>query len=197
MRGTMWLMTLGCGILLSSGCCGFLANGSCGGGCGCQRCNSCDGDCGPACGPVRRPYRERASADDCGDCGNCGARGSCGQCDNECGSCCQQNFCFHPLRWIGSLFYCGTYCGPSCGNTYWCEGINDPPACHEPCNRGGQWTGHTGCASCNHGGMHESGEVSPVLEGAPLQDDPLQEPTPAVKAPTKAMRRPPADSYER
>ena len=31
MRGTMWLMALGCGILLSSsGCCGFLRNGGCG-----------------------------------------------------------------------------------------------------------------------------------------------------------------------
>ena len=87
---------------------------------------------------------------------------------NDCGGCCQRNFCFHPLGWIGSLFYCGTWCGPSCGNTYWGEGISDPPACHEPCSRGGQWTGHGGCASCNHGGMHESGDMSPVMDGAEL-----------------------------
>ena len=79
-------------------------------------------------------------------------RSSCGECGDDCGACCQRNFCFHPLRWIGSLFYAGTWCGPSCGNTYWGEGISDPPACHEPCNRGGQWTGRSGCASCNHGG---------------------------------------------
>ena len=31
MRGTMWLMALGCGIILSSsGCCGFLREGGCG-----------------------------------------------------------------------------------------------------------------------------------------------------------------------
>ena len=53
MRGTMWLMALGCGLLLSSsGCCGFLQNGGCGRGCGCDSCGTCDGECGP----VRRRF---------------------------------------------------------------------------------------------------------------------------------------------
>ncbi len=198
MRGTMWLMALSCGILLSSGCCGFLRNGSCGSGCGCESCGPCDGECGSTGGPVRRPYRQRVYADDGGGCGNCGGRETCGECGNECGGCCcQRNFCFHPLRWFGSLFYCGTWCAPNCGNTYWGEGISDPPACHDPCSRGGQWTGHGGCANCNRGGMHESAEESPVMDGAALQDDPLPEPTPAPKTPTKAMRRLPPDNYQR
>jgi len=198
MRGTMWLIALGCGILLSSsGCCGFLGSGRCGRGCGSESCGRCEDDCGPTCGPVRRPYRERAESDDCGECDTCGARTSCGRCGDCCGSCCQTNFCFHPFRWIGSLFYCGTWCGPSCGDTYWGEGISDPPACHEPCNRSGQWTGHGGCASCNRGGGYEGGDVSPAPDGVPVENDPALEPTPAPKSPTKATRRAPNDNYQR
>ncbi|MGO9109094.1 MAG: hypothetical protein ACLP9L_07675 [Thermoguttaceae bacterium] len=200
MRGTIWLTALGCGILLSSsGCCGFLRDG----GCGCESCGRCEDGCGPTCGPVRRPHRERIYGDDCGECSNCGARvssggdGNCNACGDECGGCCQRNFCFQPLRWVGRLFYADTWCGPSCGNTYWGEAISDPPDCHDPCNRRGQWTGRGGCASCNRGGMHESGEMSPVPDGAPLQDEPVMEPTPAPKAPTKATRRPPTDNYDR
>ncbi len=212
MRGTMWLMALGCGILLSSsGCCGFLRDGGCGRGCGCESCGPCDGDCGPTCGPVHRPYRERIHGDDCGQCGaSCGPIhrpcreriygddcGECGGCGNECGPCCQRNFCFHPLRWIGSLFYAGTWCGPCCGNTYWGEGISDPPDCHDPCNHGGHWTGHGGCASCNHGGEPEGDDFSPGADGVPLPGDPVMEPTLAPKAPTSATQRAPAYNYQR
>lgn len=195
MRGTMWLMALGCGILLSSsGCCGFLRQGDCGRGCGCESCRPCDGDCGPTCGPVRRPVRQRIYSDDGDGCGSGSCCPSCGKCCDEC--CCQRNFCFHPLRWIGSLFYCGTWCGPCCGSTYWGEGISDPPDCHDPCNRNGHWTGRSGCASCNHGGGYQESDVSPVPDGATLQDDPVLEPTPAP-APTKVGRRPANTNYDR
>ncbi len=191
MRGTMWLAALGCGILLSSGCCGFLQNGGCGRGCGYQSSGSCDGDC-PTCGPAGGPVRQRIYGNH--DCSTCGDGQSCGE---SRGSCCQSNFCIHPFRWIGSLFYAGTWCGPSCGNTYWGEAVSDPPACHDPCNRNGQWTGRSGCASCNQGGMRASGNMPAVPEGAMLEDDPQPEPTLAPQAPTKAMRRPAADSYDR
>ena len=200
MRGTLWLIALGCGILMSSGCCGFLGRGGCGRGCGGQSCGQCDDDCGPTCGPVYGVHRERIYSDDCGECGvcpTCGGRHACDECGGECGRCCQSNFCFHPFRWIGRLFYCGTWCGPSCGEMYWGEGISDPPACHEPCDRDGHWTGHKGCASCNRGGRggeYEGGEMSPVPEGAPVQDD--LEPVPAPKTPTKAQRAP-AGNYDR
>src|SRR5208283_1513673 len=100
MRGSMWLMALGCGLLLSSsGCCGFLQNGGCGRGCGCETCGTCEGECGPA----RSPRRERVCADDCGGCATCGSRGgcntcgprggcnTCGECGDDCGNCCQRN----------------------------------------------------------------------------------------------------------
>ena len=189
MRGTMWLMALGCGILLSSsGCCGFLRDG----GCGCQSCGGCEGDCGP----VHRPYRERVYGDAGGECSSCGPRSTCSDCGDECGSCCQRNFCFHPLRWIGGLFYAGTWCGPGCGNACRSETINDPPDGCEPCNRAGHWTGRSGCASCNHGGGQESSDASQIPDGATLQDDPVMEPTPAA-APTKATRRAPPAAYDR
>lgn len=202
MRGTMWLIALGCGILLSSsGCCGFMGHGCCGRGGGCESCDSCEGDCGPTCGPARRVHRERVCADDCGECGacpHCGVRHGCGECGDECGGgCCQSNFCIHPFRWIGRLFYAGTWCGPSCGGGYWGEAISDPPACHEPCSHDGHWTGHAGCASCNHGGGYETNNMSPVPEGAPVQDDPALEPTPAPKPAMKATRRTPSYNYER
>ena len=202
MRGMMWLTALGCGILLSSsGCCGFLGSGCCGRGCGYECCSRCEGDYGPTCGPVRRPCRERIYSDDCGGCSTCGPRSSCGECgecgDGCCGCCCQRNFCFHPLRWIGNLFCCGTWCGPSCGHTYWGEAISDPPACNEPCNRNGHWIGHGGCASCNRGGGYQEGEMSPVPEGTPLPVDPPLEPTPAAKAPAKGAQRVPVDTYQR
>jgi hypothetical protein len=211
MRGTMWLIALGCGILLSSsGCCGFLGHGCCGGGCGCESCGPCEGDCGPACGPVRRPFRERVCADDCGGCGSCGPRGgcgacggcggcgSCGGCCDECGGCCQGNFCFHPLRWLGGLFYTENWCGNGCCG----EAICDQPGCHEPCDHCGHWTGPGGCASCNHGGayeggVYEDGEMSRVPNRAPLRDSPVMVPTPAGKAPAKATRLAPTYSYER
>jgi hypothetical protein len=184
----MWLMALGCGILLSSsGCCGFLRNGSCGQGSGYESCGRSYGDCGPTCGPVDRPYRQRIYGNNGGGCNACG---------DECGSSCQSNFCFHPFQWIGKLFYAGTWCGPSCRNTYWGEVVSDPPACREPCNCNGQYTGRSGCASCNRGAaMQESGDMSPYPTGTMLPDDP--EPIPAPQTPTKAMRRPAADSYDR
>ena len=46
------------------------------------------------------------------------------------------------------------------------------------------------------GGMQESGEMSPIPESAALEDDPLPEPTPAPKTPTKATR-PPSDAVDR
>jgi len=189
MRGTMWLTALGFAILLSSsGCCGFLQNG----GCGCQSCGRCDGDSGPA----RRPYRERIYGDDGSQSSNCPTCGSCGQCGDDCGSCCQRNFCFHPLRWIGGLFSSCTWCGPSCCNVYGGEMISDPPDCCDPCNRAGHWTGHGRNAIGNPVGEYEGGDVSPIPDGATLQDDPVMEPVP-TKAPTKATRRVPASDYDR
>lgn len=248
MRGTMWLLALSCGIVFSSsGCCGFLGRGGCGGGCGCESCARCDDDCCPTCGTARHSRRQRVDSDDgdeggtcsrggacgarancgecgdeCGTCSTCGTRKSCGECGDECGTCCHSNFCFHPFRWIGKLFYSGTWCGPSCGDTYWGEGISDPPACHDPCNCNGHWTGNGGCASCNHeggyegsegystgstgrrgcascnrGGGYQGGDAPSAAEAAPADDDAGLEPTPAPKAAAKTPRRAADDNYQR
>ena len=138
-------------------------------GCGCESCGPCEGDCGPTCGPVRRPCRERVYADDCG-----GMRQRCGAAAAlvavatvaamNAAVAASATSASIPCGGSEACSIAGTWCGPSCGNTYWGETISDPPDCHEPCNRGGHWTGRSGCASCNHGGMHESGDMSPVPE---------------------------------
>ena len=59
MRGSMWLLVLSCGLMLStSGCCGY---GRCGRGCGCDSCGPCDGNCGPVYG-CHQPVRQRTLA---------------------------------------------------------------------------------------------------------------------------------------
>jgi len=210
MRGTMWLMALGCGILLSSsGCCGFLGNGGYGRGCCCDNCGGCQSDCGPTCGPIRRALAQPAPADDCGGCASCGTGHSlagpgCGNCNSRgdccspCGDCCQNNFCFHPLRWLGNWFCSNTWCGPCCGG---CGCCGEAPDCCEPCNRNGQWVGRGGCAGCNHGAGYDGGDPQtgaplPGTDGAPLQDDPSGQPTPAPAPPAKASQRA-AANYQR
>ena len=125
MRGMMWLMALGGGILLSSsGCCGFLGRGCCGGGCDCESCGRCQADCGPTCGQVRHPCENKftpTTAKDAVTAGHARVVWGVVSATRMRHGCCQRNFCFHPLRWIGRLFYCGTWCGPSCGETYWGE----------------------------------------------------------------------------
>jgi hypothetical protein len=70
--------------------------------------------------------------------------------------------------------------------------LDDPADCCEPCDHAGHYTGRPGCASCNRGGMHEGGDMSPLPEGATLQDDPPLQPTPAP-APKASRRAPPVD----
>ncbi len=38
------------------------------------------------------------------------------------------------------------YMGPQCGQFYWSEWFNDPPACCEPCNECGSYKARGGCA---------------------------------------------------
>lgn len=190
MRGTMWLLTLACGLMLStSGCCGY----NCGRGCGCD---TCDGGCGPVYGS-RAPLRERG-CDDCGTCDNC--RGgcdacrdpeyrvprcdTCGECSNDCGGGCQRNFCFHPFRWIGRLFWTDTYCGPRCGGNEACDecescGHHAYPAGHDPEYRAPR------CATCNHGQMYDDGQMSPADGNVAPGNSPAQ-PTPAPQTSRRA-----------
>lgn len=150
MRGSNWLLALGCGLLLSaSGCCGYQCGGGCGGGC--NECGTCAGG-GPIYG--RRPLSQAACGEDCcsGPCDNCG-------CDDGC----QRNFCFHPFRWIGGLFYSNTWCGScggGCGCGNGCDGgyASQGAGGYSGGSSGGYSEGYSGyasgrpgCKNCNRG----------------------------------------------
>jgi len=115
----------GCGC--DSGCgggngggCGCGTTGGCGngGGCGCGNSRQADCGCAPSC-------RSKPSCG-CGVCGICGRLGKCGICG--CGGGC-------------GLFKCLFGCTGCRGEFYWSEWHNDPPRCHDPCDRCGNWIG--------------------------------------------------------
>jgi len=83
----------------------------------CAPCGDCDDGCDDACGPT------------------CGR--PCGR-----GTCCDRPAC-GPLSFIFSIFNCNTWRGPSCGERYWGDFYTDPPACHDPCDSCGNYTGRS------------------------------------------------------
>jgi hypothetical protein len=180
----MWLLALGCGLLLTaSGCCGY----SHGCGCGSDMCGACGNDCGPIY--RQRPLVQRGCGDDCDSCAPCrgGCNSSCGGCDSCCDDGCQRNFCFHPFRWVGNLFCADSWCGPRCGGET-CGGCDGSGA-----ELGGQY-GYTaprrGCSNCNHGGAaYDGGDMSAAPDGEVMQGEASPEPTPAP-ASSKTSRRP-------
>jgi hypothetical protein len=94
--------------------------------------------CGPACG---------------GECceGGCPPPGCCRVgpvCEPDCG-CCDGDctgpgvyHCCSPIRWFFGLFHPINYPNCGCGERYWGEWINDPPACHDPCDCHGNFVPH-------------------------------------------------------
>jgi len=184
MRGSIGWLALGCVLALSmSGCCG----GMNGGGCGCGYNACCDG--GPVYG-ANRPVSRQGCGDECGTC-----RDGCDPCGNDC---CQRNFCFHPFRWIGRLFWADTYCGSGCGGCgESCDSCNScggtPAAAGHYSNStggyssGGYSTGRPGCKNCNRGQGAYDGEMSAPADGEVIEDNASPEPTPAP--PPKTSRR--------
>jgi hypothetical protein len=181
MRGSMWLLALGCGLMLSaSGCCGYSQYSGCGSG---DMCGAYDGGCGPVRG--HRPVRQAACGDECGT--------SCDSCDSCCDDCCQRNFCFHPLRWLGRLVWAGTWCGQRCGETCdSCGGCDAAPEDHY----GGYTSGRPGCKNCNHGSPAYENEMSSAPDGAVIQDSASPEPTPAPPPKTSRRTSRPAPAYK-
>lgn len=101
-------------------CCEHCGGGfGCGGGNGDRACpGGCDDCCDTCCG-------DTCDACACGDCGRCSG--------NSCGCQCNRG-CFGKL--------CHKLCGcAGCGEFYWWEWRNDPPACCEPCDCHGNYTG--------------------------------------------------------
>ena len=192
MRGTMWLAALGCGILLSSGCCGFLQNGGCGRGCGYQSSGSCDGDC-PTCGPAGGPVRQRIY-------GNRRLQHvrRWPELRRESRQLLPEQLLHSPLPLDWELVLC--------------RHLVRPKLRQHLLGRGGQRSAGLPRSVQSQRPMDrsqrlrklqsgrdagESGNMPAVPEGAMLEDDPQPEPTLAPQAPTKAMRRPAADSYDR
>ena len=172
MRGTRWLLALGCGLMLSaSGCCGYMN------GCGCDTCGAC-GECGPV---ARRPLRQANCGEDC-----CGpTRAACDTCGCDDCSGCQRNFCFHPLRWLGGIFYCNTWNGGRCG----CDGCNggNYEGGYQSPGSYGYSSGQPGCKNCNRGGPAYDGESSAPPDGQVVPGAATPQPTPAP--PPKTSRR--------
>jgi hypothetical protein len=77
-------------------------------------------------------------------------------------------------------------CQDGCGEVYYGE-ISDPPACPEPCDHCGRWTGYPGYMP---GGHHYG---PPMAE--PVYSEPTPAPTPAQPTPAASSRMgPPSDA---
>lgn len=61
------------------------------------------------------------------------------------GQCCAPDdfFCQGPLGYLRYMFTCGS----GCGDYYVDEWVSDPPACADPCDHQGNWTGYSDCCS--------------------------------------------------
>jgi hypothetical protein len=55
------------------------------------------------------------------------------------------------------------WCSQGCGPLYWSEWHNDPPDCHDPCNRCGNYVGR-GCPCCSHAPAGNAGPSDDVFE---------------------------------
>jgi hypothetical protein len=186
---------------------------------GCSACScgdTCDDGCttcgrravrSPACVASRRAVV--ADSDEGCDCDKPCGRASCQTCDpcaDPCGSgTCGRVWHRGPLSCLFALFTPGTWCGGNCGERYWGDFYSDPPACHDPCDGSGNYTGSvgggSGCRSCGGGSsVHTRGHASSYVDdGTPVADEGELVPqadrvvTPAAKptgTPHKAVKPP-------
>jgi hypothetical protein len=176
-----------CGDCLPGGC------GPCGRGCngifrGPAACGPCEtAACGPApCAP--------AACGPCGQaaCGPCGPA-PCGGC-GHCGACCPP-LGIGILRGIAHLFSPATWCGCGCGQYYWGDFYGDPPACCDPCDGCGNYTGPT-CNACAGNGVASYGNACPSCQRqAPVAAPPAKPnaypvtPAPQATVPPKYRKR--------
>ncbi len=126
-----------CFLVSSAGCCTYCRPGYCPGMvCDPDRCAA---DC---CEPTCDPCRQQC-CDPCGD--------SC------CDPCCHEQCGYYsPYHHYGVLTFLGrifspyhSWYGRSCGERYWGDFYGDPPDCHDPCDRCGNFTGRMGY--CDNG----------------------------------------------
>jgi hypothetical protein len=176
-RVLLTVAAIGC-CLSGSGC----SQLRCGCGNGCaqkspyagQTYDCCCETCGPNWGPSCAACRQR---DECG----CGSPGESSCAANACGNGCggQGQHC----RLLGALGCNG------CGELYWSEWFNDPPACCEPCDCHGNYTGagaegYYRAPYLTHSEPSVEGPTTlPPLEVAPPATQPLADSQPLPMAP--------------
>ena len=161
--------------------------------------------CRPACSPGMACGSEYWAADCCEPtCDPCGPQ-CCDSCCDSCDSCGPYHH-YGVLTFLGRIFspYHSWY-GRSCGERYWGDFYGDPPDCHDPCDRCGNFTGgmgycDNGCyghgcygrgypAMARHGGMHgmDCSCDGPVMDMSTEQLNPAAASGPK---PRKAVRPP-------
>ena|SRR5205085_1144370 len=74
------------------------------------------------------------------------------------------------------------YCDCSCGECYWSEWFNDPPACHDPCDCYGNFAGH------RHRALMLAGHHEPTLASPEMEESLEQSPTPMDASPESPVR---------
>jgi hypothetical protein len=139
-------------------------------------CETCGPNCGPSCGEYACGCAEEATcACECGD--KCGKSRSC---------------------WSGL----GRRGCNGCGELYWSEWFNDPPACCEPCDCFGNFIGPHDTGYFQAPYLHASAYAEhapaelPPLEGAPPETAPPAQPTLPVEEQPTALVNPLIDQPE-
>lgn len=120
--------------IAGSGCCCLRGLSPCTG----PQCDYSYGSCGGAgCGIASCGV---PILDDCTDCGHDPC--TCGAPVDDCHGCARPVFALCGGNLLHAIFGC-TGCD---SELYWSEWFNDPPACCDPCDDHGYWTGPSGTA---------------------------------------------------
>ncbi len=159
----------------------------------------CCAYCRPACYPGMVCDPGHCAADCCEPtCDPC-----CQQCCDPCGDPCGYYGPYHHhgvLTFLGRIFSPYGWYGRSCGERYWGDFYGDPPDCHDPCDRCGNFTGRMGycdneCYGHGYPAMARHGRAygvdcscdGPVMDMPPEQ---LKPATASDQKPRKAVRPP-------
>ena len=162
MKRALFVCLAVAGLAASTGCCG-------GFGVRCHHSCGSEAACGSCAGPA---------VESCG--GSCGGGG----CDITCdeGNC--GRGCFNPLAplgWVVRLLGCGCPCGGCDRESYWGDFYSDPPACHEPCDRQGNWQGR-GCGCGGDGYSVKGNYITDEGLARSVAQPPLSNQTVSTKA---------------
>ncbi|MEX0938352.1 MAG: hypothetical protein WDZ59_10880 [Pirellulales bacterium] len=170
------------GLLFTALLAGFAASST---GCACLSGLFCHqqvlftGGCGADCGGC-----DQCSGGSVSSCSSCGGAG-CGSCESSCGDCGSAGCgsCFPILSGVlGWIFHPCT----GCGDVYWHEFYNHPPAGCDNCDNHGHWIGPGGPYQAPY-------NINPYLNGVPHDAEMIAPPerpaTPTPAAPPAAANR--------